>query len=92
MYWDGPAGTHGTTVSDEGDMMSERTEAAIDAHRNDFPINGFHHIEMWVGNAYHSAHYYRAIHGYKIVGYSGPETGVPDTASYALQQGDVRMI
>ena len=72
--------------------MSERTEAAIDAHRNDFPINGFHHIEMWVGNAYQSAHYYRAIHGYKIVGYSGPETGVPDTASYALQQGDVRII
>ncbi len=65
---------------------------AIEAHRNDFPIKGFHHVEFWVGNAYQSAHYYRAIHGYKIVGYKGPETGVRDTASYALEQGDVRFI
>lgn len=65
---------------------------AVEAHRNDFPINGFHHIEVWVGNAYQTAHYYRAIHGYRIVGYRGPETGVQDTASYALEQNDVRLI
>ncbi len=65
---------------------------AFEAHRNDFPIHGFHHIEFWVGNAYQTAHYYRAIHGYRIVGYRGPETGVRDTASYALSQGDVRLI
>ena len=65
---------------------------AIEAHKNDFPINGFHHIEFWVGNAYQTAHYYRAVHGYSIVGYRGPETGVGETASYALAQGDVRLI
>ena len=65
---------------------------AIDAHRNDFPIKGFHHVEFWVANAYQSAHYYRAIHGYEIVGYRGPETGVTETASYALAQGDVRLV
>ena len=65
---------------------------AVEAHRNDFPIEGFHHVEFWVGNAYQTAHYYRAVHGYKIVGYRGPETGVRETASYALEQGDVRMI
>ncbi len=65
---------------------------AIEAHRNEFPIKGFHHIEFWVGNAYQTAHYYRQVHGYKIVGYRGPETGTRDTASYALQQGDVRFI
>ncbi len=65
---------------------------AVEAHKNDFPIKGFHHIEFWVGNAYQSAHYYRAIHGYRIAGYRGPETGVRDTASYALEQGDVRFI
>lgn len=73
-------------------MSDQNTTLAVDAHRNDFPINGFHHIEIWVGNAYQTAHYYRAIHGYKIVGYRGPETGVPDTASYALEQNDVRII
>ncbi len=66
--------------------------AAVEVHRNDFPINGFHHIEFWVGNAYQTAHYYRAVHGYSIVGYRGPETGVPETASYALEQNDVRII
>ena len=66
--------------------------SAIEAHKGDFPIEGFHHVEFWVGNAYQSAHYYRAIHGYKIAGYRGPETGVRDVASYALEQGDVRFI
>ena len=64
----------------------------VDAHKNDFPIKGFHHVEFWVGNAYQAAHYYRAVHGYAIVGYRGPETGVRDSASYALEQGDVRLI
>ncbi len=65
---------------------------AVSAHRNDFPIEGFHHIEFWVGNAYQAAQYFRAVHGYRIVGYRGPETGVRDQASYALQQNDVRFI
>ncbi len=65
---------------------------AIEAHKNEFPIKGFHHIEFWVGNAYQAAHYYRLVHGYRIVGYRGPETGTRDTASYALEQGDVRFI
>ena len=65
---------------------------AIESHRNNFPITGFHHIEFWVGNAYQVAHYYRQVHGYSIVGYRGPETGVRETASYALSQGEVRFI
>ncbi len=65
---------------------------AIEAHKNDFPIKGFHHIEFWVANAYQSAHYYRAIHGYEIAGYRGPETGTSETATYALRQGDVRLL
>lgn len=73
-------------------MSDNDSTGAIDAHRNDFPINGFHHIEIWVGNAYQTAHYYRAIHGYSIVGYRGPETGVADRASYALEQNNVRII
>ncbi len=73
-------------------MITEAAEDAVAAHRADFPITGFHHYEVWVGNAYQTAHYYRAIHGYKIVGYRGPETGTKDTASYALQQNDVRVI
>ncbi|MGH9167151.1 MAG: 4-hydroxyphenylpyruvate dioxygenase, partial [Acidimicrobiia bacterium] len=57
-----------------------------------FPIEGFHHIEFWVGNAYQSANYYRSLMGFSIVGYRGPETGVRETASYALEQDEVRFI
>ena len=72
--------------------ITETTGEALAAHRDDFPISGFHHFEIWVGNAYQAAHYYRFVHGYSIVGYRGPETGQADTASYALQQNDVRVI
>ncbi len=65
---------------------------AVEVHKADFPIKGFHHVEFWVDNAYQAAHYYRAVHGYSIVGYRGPETGYRTAASYALQQGDVRLI
>ncbi len=65
---------------------------AVAAHKNDFPIKGFSHVEFWVGNAYQSAQFFRALMGYAIVGYRGPETGVRDHVSYALQQNDVRFI
>ncbi|MGH8874966.1 MAG: 4-hydroxyphenylpyruvate dioxygenase [Acidimicrobiia bacterium] len=57
-----------------------------------FPINGFHHIEFWVGNAYQSAQFYRAFMGLELVGYRGPETGAREAASWALRQGEIRFI
>jgi 4-hydroxyphenylpyruvate dioxygenase len=56
------------------------------------PIKGFHHIEFWVGNAYQAAQFYRSLMGFSIEGYRGPETGVRQTASWALRQGEVRFI
>ncbi|MDH3498974.1 MAG: 4-hydroxyphenylpyruvate dioxygenase [Acidimicrobiia bacterium] len=66
--------------------------SAFYAHRSEFPIKGFSHIEFWAGNAYQSAQFFRALMGYRIVGYQGPETGVRDRVSYALEQNDVRFI
>jgi 4-hydroxyphenylpyruvate dioxygenase len=57
-----------------------------------FPIKSFHHIEFWVGNAYQAAQFFRALMGFSIEGYRGPETGVRESASWALRQGDVRFI
>ncbi|HUO45333.1 MAG TPA: 4-hydroxyphenylpyruvate dioxygenase [Acidimicrobiia bacterium] len=56
------------------------------------PIKGFHHVEFWVGNAYMTAQFFRALMGFSIVGYRGPETGARETASWALRQGDVRFV
>ena len=56
------------------------------------PLNGTDHIEFYVGNAKQSAYYYQTAWGYKLVAYSGPETGVRDRASYVLQQNKVRLV
>jgi len=57
-----------------------------------FPIHGTDYIEFYVGNAKHSALYYRAAFGFQLVGYRGPETGTRDRASYLLQQDKVRFV
>jgi 4-hydroxyphenylpyruvate dioxygenase len=57
-----------------------------------FPLQGFHHVEFWTANAYQSAQFFRALMGFSIEGYRGPETGTRETASWALRQGDVRFI
>lgn len=56
------------------------------------PLNGTDHIEFYVGNAKQSTYYYQTAWGYKLVAYSGPETGVRDRASYVLQQNKVRLV
>jgi 4-hydroxyphenylpyruvate dioxygenase len=55
-------------------------------------LGGFAHIEFWVGNAYQAAQYFRALYGFRISGYQGPETGVRDRVSYVLDQNDARFI
>jgi 4-hydroxyphenylpyruvate dioxygenase len=56
------------------------------------PLEGWDHIELWVGNAKQSAYYYEQAFGFQPVAYSGPETGVRDRASYVLQQGAIRFV
>ena len=56
------------------------------------PLEGWDHVELWVGNAKQAAHFYETAFGFDRVAYAGPETGVRDRASYVLQQGDVRLV
>ena len=56
------------------------------------PINGTDHLELFVGNAKQSAHFYKTAFGFQSVAYAGPETGVRDRASYVLQQGKIRLV
>lgn len=52
-------------------------------------ILGFDYVHHYVGSAKHTAQYYASLYGFKIVGYSGPETGVRDRVSYLLKQNDL---
>ncbi len=56
------------------------------------PLQGYHHIEFWVGNAKQAMHFYRNAFGFRPVAYAGPETGVRDRASWVLAQGDIRFV
>ena len=56
------------------------------------PIEGWDHIEIWVGNAKQAAYFYENAFGFSRTAYAGPETGVRDRASYVLEQGDIRLV
>jgi len=56
------------------------------------PIEGWDHLELWVGNAKQSAYFYEHAFGFTPVAYAGPETGVRDRAAYVLEQGDIRLV
>ncbi len=62
------------------------------AEQDPFKLKGFSHLEWWVGNAFQTAQFFRAMLGFQIIGYRGPETGVRDTASYLLASGDIRFV
>jgi 4-hydroxyphenylpyruvate dioxygenase len=56
------------------------------------PLEGWDHVELWVGNAKQAAYWYEHALGFRPVAYAGPETGVRDRASYVLEQGDIRFV
>ena len=56
------------------------------------PIKAFDHVEFWVGNAKQAAAYYEHGFGFTPVAYRGLETGSREVASYALQQGGIRLV
>jgi 4-hydroxyphenylpyruvate dioxygenase len=56
------------------------------------PLDGWDHVELWVGNAKQAAYYYEHAFGFRCTAYAGPETGVRDRASYVLEQNDVRLV
>ena len=55
-------------------------------------FNSVDSIEFYVGSAKQWAYFHEKAMGFKLVGYSGPETGVRDRTSYLMQQGDARLM
>jgi len=56
------------------------------------PLHGIHHVELWVGNAAQSAHFYEHALGFRPIAYAGLETGVRDRVSHVLEQGRIRIV
>ena len=56
------------------------------------PLQGTDYVEFYVGNAKQAAHYYKTAFGFQSLGYSGPETGMKDRASYVIRQNKLTFV
>jgi 4-hydroxyphenylpyruvate dioxygenase len=55
-------------------------------------LQTYHHIQLYVGNAYQAMQFFRRFFGFSAVAYAGLETGSRNRVSYALTQGDIRLV
>ena len=56
------------------------------------PLLGTDYVELYVGNAKQSAHFYKTAFGFQSLAYAGLETGIKDRTSYVLQQDKIRLV
>jgi 4-hydroxyphenylpyruvate dioxygenase len=74
-------------------MDTLEQKQTIIADQEDFlPLHGTDYVELYVGNAKQSAHFYKTAFGFQDYAYAGPETGVKDRVSYVLQQDRIRLM
>ena len=74
-------------------MESVVLNAGISKNQQDFlPLLGTDYVEFYVGNAKQAAHFYKTAFGFQSLAYSGPETGVKDSASYVVRQNKLTFV
>jgi 4-hydroxyphenylpyruvate dioxygenase len=56
------------------------------------PINGTDYLELYVGNARQSAHFFQSALGFQPLAYAGLSTGLQDRESYVLEQDKIRIV
>ena len=56
------------------------------------PINGTDYLELYVGNARQSAHFFQTALGFQPLAYSGLSTGIKTQESYVLKQDKIRIV
>jgi len=56
------------------------------------PIKQFDHLEFYVGNAKQAAGFYQKFFGFTPTAYRGLDTGSRESASYVLEQGQIRFV
>lgn len=73
--------------------MTNANKTAVASESSQPPrFNSIDYIEMYVGNAFQAAHYYRSAFGYTSIAYAGPETGERDRVSFTIQQYGIRFV
>ncbi|MCU5384345.1 4-hydroxyphenylpyruvate dioxygenase [Bacillus cereus] len=73
--------------------MKQKSMDTLAAQIEDFfPVRDVDHLEFYVGNAKQSSYYLARAFGFKIVAYSGLETGNREKVSYVLVQKNMRFV
>lgn len=72
--------------------ITEREAIETPAIQSAIRLDGIDHVEMYVGNAYQAAHFYRTMFGFRPVAQAGLETGARDRLSIVMEQGDIRLV
>lgn len=73
--------------------MKQKSMDTLAAQMEDFfPVRDVDHLEFYVGNAKQSSYYLARAFGFKIVAYSGLETGNREKVSYVLVQKNMRFV
>ena len=67
-------------------------EKIFDEAEDFLPLLGTDYVELYVGNAKQSAHFYKTAFGFQSLAYAGLETGVKDRTSYVLVQDKIRLV
>ncbi|HZH70000.1 MAG TPA: 4-hydroxyphenylpyruvate dioxygenase [Flavobacteriaceae bacterium] len=67
-------------------------EKIFEGAQDFLPLLGTDYVELYVGNAKQSAHFYKTAFGFQSLAYAGLETGVRDKASYVLKQDKIRLV
>jgi 4-hydroxyphenylpyruvate dioxygenase len=73
----------------EKTLTVSKEEAKVVA---EIAVDGFDHIEFYVGNALQACYYYHHGFGFDILGFRGLETGERESASYVLRQDHVTIV
>jgi 4-hydroxyphenylpyruvate dioxygenase len=70
--------------------VPEAAPAAV--AKDEMPLLGIDHVELYVGNAVHASYWFTRALGFRRSAYAGLETGVRDRASHVVEQGRVRLV
>ena len=67
-------------------------EKLFDDAEDFLPLLGTDYVELYVGNAKQSAHFYKTAFGFQSEAFAGLETGMTDRVSFVLKQDKIRLV
>jgi len=67
-------------------------EKLFDEAEDFLPLLGTDYVELYVGDAKQSAHFFKSAMGVRSVAFAGLETGLKDRVSYVVKQDRIRLV